>query len=123
MSDDRTLTVLLTADQVRERVRELAAAINSSYPVGRDSHLVSVLKGAFIFLADLVRALDRPVTIDFVAIASYGASTTFGWPTPVVACGGSPRMRSWRWTMPATGYRRTGRSGSGGSPNSPRPSC
>jgi hypoxanthine phosphoribosyltransferase len=75
MSDTFTLTVLLTADQVRDRVRELAAAINRSYPAGRDPHLVSVLKGGFIFLADLVRALDRPVTIDFVAITSYGAGT------------------------------------------------
>ena len=75
MSNTFTLTVLLTADQIRDRVRELAAAINRSYPAGRDLHLVSVLKGGFIFLADLVRALDRPVTIDFVAIASYGAGT------------------------------------------------
>jgi len=75
MSDELTLTVLLTADQVRDRVRELAAEINRSYPVGRDPHLVSVLKGGFVFLADLVRALDRPVTIDFVAVASYGTGT------------------------------------------------
>ena len=75
MSDELTLTVLLTVDQVRDRVRELAAEINRSYPVGRDPHLVSVLKGGFVFLADLVRALDRPVTIDFVAVASYGTGT------------------------------------------------
>ena len=75
MSAELTLTVLLTADQVRDRVRELAAEINTSYPAGRDPHLVSVLKGGFIFLADLVRALDRPVTIDFVAVASYGTGT------------------------------------------------
>ena len=67
--------MLLTADQVRDRVRELAAEINTSYPAGRDPHLVSVLKGSFIFLADLVRELARPVTIDFVAVASYGAGT------------------------------------------------
>ena len=72
MIDESALTVLLTADQLRDRVRELAADINTSYPAGRDPHLVSVLKGGFIFLADLVRALDRPVTIDFVALASYG---------------------------------------------------
>ena len=75
MIDEPALTVLLTADQVRDRVLELAAQINTSYPVGRDPHLVSVLKGGFIFLADLVRALDRPVTIDFVAVASYGTGT------------------------------------------------
>ena len=75
MSAELPLTVLLTADEVRDRVRALAAEINTSYPAGRDPHLVSVLKGGFIFLADLVRALDRPVTIDFVAIASYGTGT------------------------------------------------
>ena len=75
MALDPTLTVLLTADQLRDRVRELAAEINSRYPPGRDPHLVSVLKGGFIFLADLVRALERPVTIDFVAVASYGSGT------------------------------------------------
>ena len=75
MSDEVALTVLFTSDRVRDRVRELAAEINTSYPAGRDPHLVSVLKGGFIFLADLVRALDRPVTIDFVAIASYGTGT------------------------------------------------
>ena len=75
MIDETALRVLLTAVQLRNRVRELAAEINTSYPAGRDPHLVSVLKGGFIFLADLVRALDRPVTIDFVAVASYGAGT------------------------------------------------
>ena len=75
MAREPTLTVLLTAEQLRDRVRELAAEINISYPAGRDPHLVSVLKGGVIFLADLVRALDRPVTIDFVAVASYGTGT------------------------------------------------
>ncbi|MCH7747149.1 MAG: hypothetical protein IH939_03545 [Acidobacteria bacterium] len=75
MIDETALTVLLTADQIRDRVRELAAEINTSYPTGRDPHLVTVLKGGFIFLADLVRALDRPVTIDFVSVASYGTGT------------------------------------------------
>ena len=75
MIDEPVLTVLFTANQVRVRVRELAAEINASYPAGLDLHLVSVLKGGFIFLADLVRALDRPVTIDFVAVASYGTAT------------------------------------------------
>jgi len=75
MSDQLPLTVLLTADQIRDRVRELAADINTSYPAGRDLHLVSVLKGSFIFLADLVRALGRPVTIDFMVLSSYRDET------------------------------------------------
>ena len=75
MSDRLPLKVLLTAGQIRDRVRELAADINRSYPAGRDPHLVSVLKGSVIFLADLVRALDRPVTIDFVMVSSYRGDT------------------------------------------------
>ena len=73
--DRLPLKVLLTAGQIRDRVRELAADINRSYPAGRDPHLVSVLKGSVIFLADLVRALDRPVTIDFVMVSSYRGDT------------------------------------------------
>ena len=75
MSDPPTLRVLLTASQLQDRVRELAGDINDSYPDGQDLHLVAVLKGSFIFFADLVRALDRPVTLDFVAVSSYGRGT------------------------------------------------
>ena len=75
MSDQLPLTVLLTADQIRDRVGELATDINTSYPAGRDLHLVSVLKGSFIFLADLVRALNRPLTLDFVVVTSYHDGT------------------------------------------------
>ena len=73
MPHEPALSVLLTADQIRDRVLELAAEIDASYPAGRHLHLVSVLKGGFMFLVDLVRRLGRPVTIDFVAVTSYGA--------------------------------------------------
>ncbi len=65
--------VLLTADQIQTRVRELAAGIERDAP--GPLHLVGVLKGAFIFLADLVRAMRGPLTVDFVAASSYGAGT------------------------------------------------
>ena len=68
-------TVLLTADQVKDRVAGLAAEIRRGYPADTSLHLVAVLKGGFVFLADLARVLDRPVTIDFVAVSSYGAGT------------------------------------------------
>jgi len=68
--------MLLTAEAIHERVRELGAMIERDYP---DSNqpllLVGVLKGAALFLADLVRAINRPLEFDFVAIASYGAAT------------------------------------------------
>ncbi len=67
--------MLLTADEVRDRVQSLAAEINQVYGEERHPHLVSVLKGGFIFLADLVRALERQVTVDFMAVSSYGTDT------------------------------------------------
>ena len=64
---------LIPADDLQRRVRELASEIARDHPLG--VHLVCVLKGACIFLADLVRALDIEVTLDFVALSSYGSST------------------------------------------------
>ena len=74
MLDDR-LSVLLTADQIRTRVAELARTIAADYPAGEDLHLVAILKGAFLFLGDLIRAMDRHVTVDFMAVSSYGKGT------------------------------------------------
>jgi hypoxanthine phosphoribosyltransferase len=62
--------VLLTEERIQKRVRELAGEISTAY-AGRDLVLVTVLKGGLYFLADLTRALDIPVTIDFMAISSY----------------------------------------------------
>ena len=55
---------------------ELASDLDQWIPADETPHLVAVLKGGFVFLADLVRAMRRPVTIDFVRVASYGAGTT-----------------------------------------------
>ena len=63
--------VLITRQEIREKVRELAAKISEDYH-GRRLVLVGVLKGAFIFLADLVRELTIPVDIDLIAVSSYG---------------------------------------------------
>ena len=65
--------VVLTADQIATRVAELAAAIESHYPPDDELVVVGLLKGAFIFASDVVRALKRPsVHIDFVKAALYG---------------------------------------------------
>jgi len=72
--DDLIGGTLLTAEQIQTRVAELGAEIARDYE-GRDPILVSVLKGAFIFVADLVRAIPIPLEIDFMAVSSYGAST------------------------------------------------
>jgi hypoxanthine phosphoribosyltransferase len=65
------LEVLLSAEQIASRVKELAAQISADYR-GRPLHLIGMLKGAWVFLADLVRHLDLEVTVDFLSIASYG---------------------------------------------------
>jgi hypoxanthine phosphoribosyltransferase len=64
---------LIPADAIEQRVRELAQAIDSDHPLG--VHLVCVLKGAFVFLSDLARALRCDATIDFMAVSSYGSAT------------------------------------------------
>jgi len=65
---------LISREDIARRVKELAAQVSRDY-AGRDLVMVGVLKGAFIFLADLVRALPFPVEVDFVRLKSYGAGT------------------------------------------------
>ena len=64
---------LVAADRVQERVRELGAEISADY-AGRDLVLVGVLRGASVFLADLMRAISIPCEVDFMAVSSYGSS-------------------------------------------------
>jgi hypoxanthine phosphoribosyltransferase len=72
--DDAIGEVLVPADDLARRVQELAAQISKDYE-GKDLILVGVLKGAIFFLADLMRALDLQVEVDFMAISSYGSSS------------------------------------------------
>jgi hypoxanthine phosphoribosyltransferase len=69
-------TVLISGDAIAQRTRELAADIHRDYADAGQLHIVCVLKGAFMFLADLVRAIDMPVTLDFMALSSYAKGTT-----------------------------------------------
>ncbi len=70
------LKLLISAEEIAKRVKELAAQISQDYK-GREVVFIGILKGAFIFLADLVRAVDLPqLEIDFVRLASYGKSDT-----------------------------------------------
>ena len=68
------LEVLLTEEQIRGRVKELGAQITAEYADG-DLVLVSILKGSCIFLADLMRAVDLRLTIDFMSVSSYKDAT------------------------------------------------
>ena len=67
--------VLITEDQIRDKVRELGARLSTDY-ADRQLTLVSVLKGSLPFMADLMRALSIPVTIDLMEVSSYGGATT-----------------------------------------------
>lgn len=67
--------VLLTEDQIRDRLRELAAQIDADY-AGKDLLLVGVLKGAVMVMADLARSLSHSVDMDWMAVSSYGSGTT-----------------------------------------------
>jgi hypoxanthine phosphoribosyltransferase len=67
--------VLLSRDEIAARVRELARAISLDYADVDELVLVGVLKGAFVFLADLAREIDLPRVVDFIALSSYGAGT------------------------------------------------
>ena len=69
------MNVLLEADQIQRRIAELAAQIEGDYPPDEEVHLVGVLKGGFVFMADLVRAMSARVTLDFIAVSSYQQST------------------------------------------------
>jgi hypoxanthine phosphoribosyltransferase len=66
--------ILLSGEEVQARVAELGAQLAADYE-SRDPVLVSVLKGSIIFLADLVRAMPIPLSIDLMEVSSYGAST------------------------------------------------
>jgi hypoxanthine phosphoribosyltransferase len=66
--------VLVQKDALEHRVRQLGAEISADY-TGRNPLLVGVLKGAVFFLSDLMRRIDIPCEVDFMAVASYGSST------------------------------------------------
>ena len=69
------LEVMISENQLRERLKELGQKISSDY--GEDSNLllVSILKGSVVFLADLMRCIDLPLSIDFMVASSYGSGT------------------------------------------------
>jgi hypoxanthine phosphoribosyltransferase len=67
--------VLVTAEQIQVRIGELAKQIDADYS-DREPLLVGVLKGAVMFMSDLARSLERPSTMEFMAVSSYGSATT-----------------------------------------------
>ncbi len=70
--------VLVSSDQIQIRVKQLAEQISQDYKGVEQLYLIGILKGAFIFLADLSRQLKIPHVVDFMAVSSYGKSTNTG---------------------------------------------
>jgi hypoxanthine phosphoribosyltransferase len=66
--------VLIAADRIAARVREMGAQIERDY-AGKDLVLLGVLKGSFLFIGDLSRAIDLPLSVDFISLSSYGEAT------------------------------------------------
>ena len=69
------MKVLLDAGTIQARIGELAREIEADYPANEEIHLVCVLKGGFVFMSDLVRSMSTRVTMDFIAVSSYGSGT------------------------------------------------
>jgi hypoxanthine phosphoribosyltransferase len=74
LQDERIGEILVQADELQHRIKEMAEEVSRDYK-GRDLLLIGVLKGAVFFLADLMRHLDIPCEVDFMAVSSYGSST------------------------------------------------
>ena len=74
MPELRPSEILLSADQIQKRVETLALEIRADFP--DDLHVIAVLKGAFMFLSDLVRHTPGHVSMDFMAVSSYAKGTT-----------------------------------------------
>lgn len=69
------MNVLLDGPAIQARITALAREIEADYPVAEEIHMVCVLKGGFVFMADLVRSMSTRVTMDFIAVSSYGSGT------------------------------------------------
>jgi len=84
--------VLITEEEIKAKTKELAQRITQDYQ-GKDLLLVCILKGGMMFLADLMREIEIPLDIDFMAISSYGDATE-----STGVCGSS-----WTWPPPSRG--------------------
>jgi hypoxanthine phosphoribosyltransferase len=73
--DDAVAEILISEKEIQAKIEELAARISEDY-AGREIRMVGVLKGAFMVMSDLARALSVPLSIDFMSVASYGGGTS-----------------------------------------------
>jgi len=75
MLENAIQEVLFTEEQLKARVKEIAHQIEQDY-AGKEIMLIAVLRGSFVFMADLCRAIDLPCTLDFMSVSSYGKGTS-----------------------------------------------
>lgn len=76
MGGQRLKQIVYSEAELARRVAEMGAAITAAYPAGEDLLVLGLLKGSFIFMADLVRQIGRPLQVDFLVASSYGSGTT-----------------------------------------------
>ncbi|NLM42938.1 MAG: hypoxanthine phosphoribosyltransferase [Clostridiales bacterium] len=72
--NNNILKILITEDEIKEKVKELGKVITEDYK-DKDLMIIGILKGCVIFLSDLVREIELPLTMDFMVVSSYGSST------------------------------------------------
>ena len=73
--DESKLEVLISAEELKAKVEELGRQITEDYR-GKELTVIGVLNGCFVFLADLVREIELPITTDFLGLSSYGSATS-----------------------------------------------
>lgn len=73
--DANKIEVLIDEEALSKRIAEMGAQITADYAENPDIVLIAVLKGSYVFLADLARAIDLPLSVDFLGLSSYGSST------------------------------------------------
>ena len=71
-------SVLISSEQIASRIDEIATRINNDYKDSESLVIVGILKGSFIFLADLIRKIKLPVTVEFIGVSSYRGSSSTG---------------------------------------------
>lgn len=76
LGNHRIARVVYTAEEIRRRVDELGQAIHAALEPDEDLLVIGLLKGSFVFMSDLIRAIPREVKVDFIRVASYGDRTS-----------------------------------------------
>lgn len=74
MMNDDILKILISQDEIKEKVKELGQLITKDYK-DKDLMVIGILKGCVVFLSDLIREINLPLTMDFMVVSSYGSST------------------------------------------------